>query len=293
MKAYKGFNKDLQCTPGGSVFQYELGKSYEKPKAELCKHGFHACEAPLNVWDYYPPIDGNRFCEVELDGVSDERGDDTKVTAKKITIGAELGIPGLVKAHVEYVKEQLKECGENAESSSGDWAKIGSSGDWAKIGSSGDWAQIGSSGDLAQIGSSGDGAKIGSSGDWAKIGSSGDGAKIGSSGDGAKIGSSGDGAKIGSSGDWAQIGSSGDGAKIGSSGDWAQIGSSGDNSVIMCAGHGGVVKAKVGSWFTLSEWANVDGTYKPICVKTAYVDGETIKANTWYKLENGEFVEVE
>ena len=61
----------------------------------------------------------------------------------------------------------------------------------------------------------------------------------------------------------------------------------------MCAGHGGVVKAKVGSWFTLSEWANVDGTYKPICVKTAYVDGETIKANTWYKLENGEFVEVE
>ena len=210
MKAYKGFNKDLQCTPGGKVFQYAIGETYEKPVAELCAHGFHACEAPLNVWDYYPPVDGNRFCEVELDGVSDERGDDTKVTAKKITVGAELGIPGLVKAHVEWVKEQVKKGDDAAENASGYGAKIGSSGD---------------------------------------------------------------------------------GAKIGSSGDVAQIGSSGDNSVIMCAGNGGTVKAKVGSWFTLSEWDTVDGVYKPICVKTAYVDGETIKADTWYRLKGGEFVE--
>lgn len=77
-----------------------------------------------------------------------------------------------------------------------------------------------------------------------------------------------------------------------SSGYGAKIGSSGYDSVIMCAGNGGVVKAKVGSWFTLSEWATVDGVYKPVCVKTAYVDGETIKADTWYALKGGEFVEV-
>ena len=61
----------------------------------------------------------------------------------------------------------------------------------------------------------------------------------------------------------------------------------------MCAGNGGVVKAKVGSWFTLSEWGTVDGMYKPVCVKTAYVDGETIKADTWYRLKDGKFVEVD
>lgn len=83
MKAYKGMNKDMQCAPGGKVFQFEPGKTYEKPVAKLCEHGFHACESPLNVWGYYPPVDDNRFFEVELDGVSDERGDDTKVTAKK------------------------------------------------------------------------------------------------------------------------------------------------------------------------------------------------------------------
>ena len=197
--------------------------------------------------------------------------------------------------------------------SSGDYAQIGSSGDYAKIGSSGDSAQIGSSGYSAQIGSSGDYAKIGSTGDYAQIGSSGDYAKIGSTGDYAQIGSSGDyaqigssgySAQIGSSGDYAQIGSSGDYAKIGSSGDSAQIGSSGysakiestgNHSVVMTAGNNSIAKAKIGSWITLAEWKkdHKDGKWKPVCVKTEQVDGEHIKANTFYKLVDGEFKEVE
>ena len=178
--------------------------------------------------------------------------------------------------------------------SSGDSAQIGSSGDYAQIGSSGDYAKIGSSGYSAKIGSSGDYAQIGSSGYSAKIGSSGDSAQIGSSGDSAQIGSSGDYAKIGSSGDSAQIGSSGYSAKIGSSGDYAQIGSTGEDSVIMCAGNNSRAKAKIGSWITLAEWEWNDekNRYVPLCVKTEYVDGENIKADTWYQLKNGEFVEV-
>ena len=178
--------------------------------------------------------------------------------------------------------------------SSGDYAQIGSSGDSAKIGSSGDYAQIGSSGYYAKIGSSGDYAKIGSSGDSAQIGSSGDYAQIGSSGDYAQIGSSGYYAQIGSSGYYAQIGSSGDSAKIGSSGYSAKIGSTGEDSVIMCAGNSSRVKAKVGSWITLAEWKWSDEKNHtvPVCVKTEYVDGENIKADTWYQLKNGKFVEV-
>ena len=114
------------------------------------------------------------------------------------------------------------------------------------------------------------------------------------SGDSAQIGSSGDSAQIGSSGNSAQIGSSGDSAQIGSSGDSARIDSTGEDSVICCAGVGSIVKAKAGSWITLSEWEwNMEKErYVPVCVKTEYVDGQRIKADTWYKLENGEFVEV-
>ena len=186
---------------------------------------------------------------------------------------------------------------------SGPYAKIGSSGDYAQIGSSGFSAKIGSSGDYAQIGSSGDYAQIGSSGDYAQIGSSGDSVKIGSSGDSVEIGSSGNCAQIGSLGNFAQIGSSGDLAKIGSFGDFAQISSSGkfakidstgSDSVIMCAGCKAMAKAKIGSWLTLSEWVYSEGKgrYVPICVKTEFVDGENIKADTYYQLIDGVFTEV-
>ena len=121
----------------------------------------------------------------------------------------------------------------------------------------------------------------------------GDYAKIGSSGDYAKIGSSGDSAQIGSSGDYAKIGSSGDSAQIGSSGYSAQIESTGEHSVVMAAGNDSIAKAKIGSWITLAEWDCINGVWIPICVKTEKVDGERIKADTFYKLVNGEFKEVE
>ena len=118
--------------------------------------------------------------------------------------------------------------------------------------------------------------------------------QIGSSGDYAQIGSSGDSAKIGSSGYSAKIGSSGDYAQIGSSGYSAQIDSTGEDSVIMCAGNKSKAKAKIGSWITLAEWewSNEKNRNVPVCVKTEYVDGENIKADTWYQLKNGKFVEV-
>ena len=104
----------------------------------------------------------------------------------------------------------------------------------------------------------------------------------------------GDSAKIGSSGDSAQIGSSGYSAQIGSSGDYAKIESTGEDSVICCAGHNSVAKAKAGSWITLAEWVYSEekGRWIPKCVKTEYVDGEHIKADTFYKLVDGEFKEV-
>lgn len=91
-----------------------------------------------------------------------------------------------------------------------------------------------------------------------------------------------------------QIGSSGYSAKIGSSGDYAQIDSTGEDSVIMCAGNSSIAKAKVGSWITLAEWKWSDEKKRdvPVCVKTEYVDGDNIKADTWYQLKNRKFVEV-
>ena len=318
--AYKGFDKDLTCRG----FQYEVGKEYEMDgDVKCCERGFHACESPLEVFDHYDMLN-SRFAEVEQSGEIDKEEDTTKVCSSRIKVKAELKLADIINLGVEWIKDvtspaklkketDLNDNGNNSAKigSSGNYAKIGSSGNSAQIGSSGNYAQIGSSGYYAQIGSSGYYAQIGSSGNYAKIGSSGYYAKIGSSGYYAKIGSSGNSAQIGSSGYYAQIGSSGNYAKIGSSGYSAQIGSSGyyaqigssgnyakiestgEHSVVMAAGYNSIAKAKIGSWITLAEWKNKNNVWVPICVKTEQVDGERIKADTFYKLVDGEFKEVE
>ena len=100
MKAYKGFNRELRC----KGFQYEVGKEYEEPKAELCTCGFHACENPLDVFCYYLPA-SSRYCEVEMDEVEPRRGNDSKRCSKKIRIGVEIGFKGIIEAGIKFIMD--------------------------------------------------------------------------------------------------------------------------------------------------------------------------------------------
>ena len=102
MKCFKGFDKDLKCRD----FHYEIGKEYTEEKADICNCGFHACEFPMDVFGYYPPSD-SRYCEVELEENGQKSSDDSKRVGKKISVKAEIGIAGIIKAGVEYIKEQV------------------------------------------------------------------------------------------------------------------------------------------------------------------------------------------
>ena len=256
-KGFKGFNKGLVCRDK----QYTEHTIFEEDSAVICHSGMHFCENPFDVLDHYDLVneDGsfNDFAEVEaLDECKTDDG--KKFCTKKLKIGAKLSFAGFVKACIDFVMEKTSVEVPDVKFKDTDEAVISSKKKNDKIGSSGYSAQIGSSGDSAQIGSSGYSAKIGSSGYS------------------------------------AQIGSSGYSAKIGSSGNYAQIDSTGEDSIICCAGHNSIVKAKKGSWITLSEWEYSDekGRWIPKCVKTEFVDGERIKADTFYKLVNGEFTEI-
>lgn len=107
MKGYKGFEKGLVCRGK----QYTENTVFTEDKAEICKSGMHFCERPLDVLAYYPPCDLegnlNDFCEVEAlqEALTD---DNIKYCTTKLKVGAKIGIVGLVKAEVEYIKEQLK-----------------------------------------------------------------------------------------------------------------------------------------------------------------------------------------
>ena len=126
MKAYKGFDKDLKCRG----FQYEIGKTYTMPEGEpikLCKSGFHACEKPIDCFGYYAP-GLSRYCEVEIDDVSDERSDDSKRVAKTITIIRELTLDGL-----HDIAQVCAENGGDGSSLSGGYGSSLSGGDGSSL----------------------------------------------------------------------------------------------------------------------------------------------------------------
>ena len=170
--AYKGFDKNLQCRG----YQYEVGKTYlHTGPVRQCESGFHACQNPLDVLDFYDFRDGNRFAKVLLGGKVD-RSDNKKWAAAELTVSVELKLPDLIADTVRWAMDACKSdklSGGNVTSghsttnaSSGHYATNASSGDYAKNASSGDYAKNASSGHYAKNASSGDYAKNASSGDW-------------------------------------------------------------------------------------------------------------------------------
>ena len=224
-------------------FQFEEGKTYEhEGEIKLCESGFHACEDPLDIFEYYDPAN-SEFHEVELDGVSDERREDTKVAAKKITIGARLGIDKIIKACVEFrfskIEKELKNSGyKGAASNSGNNGAASNSGYKGVASNSGNKGAASNSGDYGAASNSGD---------------------------------------------------YGVASNLGNKG---VAETSGEHSIAISVGYDSKARGALGTWLVLAERDKWDGAGFPIKdVKTFKVDGEQVKADTWYKLENGVLIE--
>ena len=217
IKAYKGFDKDLKCRG----FQFEIGKEYSEDEAKLCSKGFHACEYPLDCLSYYSPNE-SRYCEVKIDDNGERHSDDTKVCGKRIKIGAEIGIAGLVKASVEYVKSKCEK--ENKKNTRKDYSANSATGNRSANSATGYYS-----------------------------------------------------------------------ANV-STGSGCQNSSECEATISVGWGINNKCKGVIGSYLVLSEWSqdvNEKGYRKLIGARMELVDGEKIKADTYYILKNGEFVEVE
>ena len=257
MKAYKGFDKDLKCRG----LQYEIGGTQEVDSAKLCERGLHACEAPLDVFNYYAPGDGSRYCEVEMDGVSDERGDDSKRVAKKLTVGAEIWIPGLVKAHIEYVKAHTTN--EHTD------LKMATAGDRGAA-TAGNYGAA-TTGDRGAATAGNYGAATAGSCGAATAGNRGA-ATAGDSG-AATAGDSG----VATAGNYGAATAKGS----------VSVGAKGCGLV---RGYNVKIKGGMGAILVICE--ENDDNFDIKCWKAFAVDGKTVKADTWYKLADGELVEV-
>lgn len=208
MKVYKGTDKDMKCRG----FQYKLGETAVfGGEPHLCKAGLHACEQPIDVLNHYAPNE-SRYFEAEAEEVSAEReSSDSEIVAKKMTLKAEIGVPGLVKAQIEYVKSQIgfDDAIKRANAEKENHATS-------------------------------------------------------------------------------------DRGAASATGDQGAASATGKAGVALAAGYECKAMGALGCAICCVERGEWDGEAHPIiAAKAAIVDGEKIKADTWYQLKNGEFVEVE
>jgi hypothetical protein len=127
-----------------------------------------------------------------------------------------------------------------------------------------------------------------SSGNYSTAGSSGNYSTAGSSGYSSTAGSSGYSSTAGSSGDYSTAGSSGDSSTAAATGAYCSAKADGKDSISVVNGACGKACGALGCYLVLTEYDD-DGNM--LLAKMAKVDGAVIKENTWYTLENGEFVE--
>ena len=224
MKCFKGFDKDLKCRD----FQYEIGKEYTEEKADICNCGFHACEFPMDVFGYYPPSD-SRYCEVDLEENGQKSSDDSKRVGKKISVKAEIGIAGIIKAGVEYIKEQVN------------WEddKATNTGNQSAATNTGNWSAATNTGNRSAATNTGDQSAATNTGDQS-----------------------------------------------------AAI-VEGKESIALATGINSKAKGKIGCFIVLAEWKEINYEYHIVDVKSAKVDGENIKEDTFYTLKDGKFVEAD
>mgnify|MGYP007070218011 CR=1 FL=1 len=223
MKLYKAFDKEMKCRG----FQYEEGQTYtHEGTPSLCKEGFHACEIPLDCLKYYPLADGSTVHEVEMEGITDERANDSKRVGKVITIGAKMSIRDIVNKSIAAFKDKTE------------------------------------------------------------------GSPAATSGDESTAATSGDRSTAATSGYKSTAATSGYKNTAATSGDESTAIVEGKESVAVVTGKDCKAKGALGCWLVLTERGEWDGDTYPIFeVRAVKVDGDTIKPDTFYALENGQIVE--
>ena len=288
MKAFKGFNKDLTCRG----YQYEEGKEFHTERAECCDTGFHACEYPLDCFGYYDPAH-SVYHEVELSGEMDKSGDNTKVCATDIKIGARLSIAGLVKMAIDFTMSKVnKEAGSDERH--GFASATGNYGASSATGNYGASSATGNCGASSATGNCGASSATGDYGASSATGYKGASSATGNYGASSATGDYGASSATGNCG-----ASSATGYKGASS-------VSDPTGVAVAWGHEARAKGCKGAHLILSDWRFIgekywDGSYKDMYnkdnweltgAKMVVVDGEKIKEDTYYRCIEGEIVEV-
>ena len=328
IKAYKGFNNDMTCRD----FQYEVGKEYEqKGKIEVCENGFHACENPMDVFEYYHP-NNSRYCKVEQSGTIGRS--QYKIASSKIRIQCEIGLSGLIQAGVKFILDKVNWKDDNA-TNTGDRSAATNTGNRSAATNTGDYSAATNTGDssaatntgnrsaatntghysaatntghYSAATNTGDQSAATNTGDYSAATNTGYHSAATNTGDYSAATNTGNRSVATNTGYYSAATNTGYHSAATNTGDCSAATNTGDCSAATNTGNRSVAKVEGKESIAIvtgrdSKASGALGCWLVLAernacdviieVKAVRVDGETIKENTWYKLKDGQIIETE
>ena len=286
MKGYKGFNKDMTCRNK----QYAENTVFEEAEAEICSSGMHFCENPFAVLDYYGFVGANgalnEFAEVEaLDECKTD--DNEKYCTKKLKIGAKIGITGLIKAFVDFTFSKI-DFKNASESNTGNWSAATNTGNQSAATNTGGRSAATNTGDQSAATNTGNQSAATNTGYRSAATNTGDQSAATNTGNWSAATNTGDQSAATNTGYRSAATNTGNWSAATNTGDQSAAAVGGNGSVAIATGYESKAKANVGSAIVVCER---DDNYNLIGIKAAIIDGKNLKADTYYTLINGEFIE--
>ena len=316
MKGYKGFSHGMVCRGK----QYQENTEFTEPEAKICESGMHFCPNPFDVWRFYPPTDENgnlnEFAEVEA--MDDpQTDDDIKYCSRRLRIGAKLDLPGFIKASVDFIFEHVKSTDSNtgncsAATNTGDYSAstntgnysvatntvfrsaATNTGDYSASTNTGDCSAATNTGNYSAATNTGYRSAATNTGDCSAATNTGNCSAATNTGDCSAATNTGFRSASTNTGNYSAATNTGNCSAATNTGFRSAASVSGNESFAIATGQLSKVKGALGCWIAGAEWAEDDnGNWHPVDFKAVRVDGKEIKADTWYRLEEGKFIEVE
>ena len=292
---YKGFDKDLKCRD----FQYEIGKKYTCDDAIACETGFHACENPIDVFNYYSPA-FNKFHVVEQGGKLSRHHEDSKVASSYIKIGAEISIKSMVDAAFKFIFERCIKTNEkhatgyrSASSATGYSSAASATGDNSASSATGDNSASSATGYRSASSATGNSSAASATGNSSAASATGCSSAASATGDRSAASATGYRSAASATGDNSAASATGYNSISITNGSFSQSSILDNkniksiNAIAMGSGYKNQAAASLGNWIVLVER---DSNNKILYIKSAKVDNKKILANTFYELIEGKFV---
>ena len=282
IKGYKGFEQGLICLEK----QYKVGEVFTESEAVLCKSGIHFCKNPLHVFEFYPPVSNtgipNEYAEVEaLEEIVTD--DNIKFCTTKLKVVRKLSLEELIQAGINYTLQHSK----NVKESTGDRSTASNTSNYSTASNIGFYSAASNTGAYSAASNTGNYSVASNIGYCSSASNTGNSSVASNTGDCSAVTNTGNYSAATSTGNRSAASNTGDCSAATNTGYYSVASVSGKHSIAVNTGHKGKVKGALGCWIACAEWR----WNAIVNFKSAYVDGKKIKADTWYRLEDGKFVE--